>query len=35
MAALTMVAKLKAKAGQEDPLFDARRKLVAPTLIEA
>jgi quinol monooxygenase YgiN len=34
MAALTVIAKLKARSGAEDQLFEACRKLVAPTLAE-
>jgi quinol monooxygenase YgiN len=34
MAPLTIIAKLKAKPGSEDQLYEACRKLVAPTLAE-
>lgn len=34
MPALTVIAKLKAKRGSEEPLFDACRRLIAPTLAE-
>lgn len=34
MAVLTIIAKLKAKAGAEDQLYNECRKLVAPTLAE-
>lgn len=34
MAVLTIIAKLKAKPGAEDQLYEACRKLVAPTLAE-
>ncbi len=34
MAPLTIIAKLKAKPGSEDRLYEACRKLVAPTRAE-
>jgi quinol monooxygenase YgiN len=34
MEQLTVIAKLKAKAGAEEQLFEACRKLIAPTLAE-
>ena len=34
MAPLTIIAKLKAKPGSEDDLYEAYRKLIAPTLAE-
>ncbi len=34
MAALTVIAKLKAKPGAEEELYQACRKLIAPTLAE-
>ena len=34
MAPLTIIAKLKAKPGSEDDLYEACRKLIAPTLAE-
>lgn len=34
MAPLTIIAKLKAKAGSEDRLYEACRKLVEPTRAE-
>jgi quinol monooxygenase YgiN len=34
MAPLTVIAKLKAKPGAEEQLFEACRKLIAPTLVE-
>ena len=34
MAPLTIIAKLKAKPGSEDGLYEACRKLVAPTRAE-
>jgi len=34
MAPLTIIAKLKAKAGAEDQLYNECRKLIAPTLAE-
>ena len=34
MAPLTIIAKLKAKAGADDQLYEACRKLVAPTRAE-
>ena len=34
MPALTVIAKLKAKSGSEDQLFEACRNLIAPTLAE-
>jgi quinol monooxygenase YgiN len=33
-APLTVIAKLKAKAGAEDQLYDACRKLIAPSLAD-
>jgi quinol monooxygenase YgiN len=34
MSQLTVIAKLKAKSGAEDTLFEECRKLIAPTLAE-